>query len=283
MLFCFVSLTLTKLWCHTSLSYITSDIQNGGICLVVKPVRKTGVSGQSNQMDEGDPSNQVLKNQTILFWRKELVFSEITRLSLRDFSFCRFADCFCHTDVKDVKTIWTYCSWRVGSWMKSGFLINMVNWKFECCACSEVCLLLVLHYLGATVVHLSFSHSAPYPLFCRCDDPISPARSIKFHLSYRSMKRSQSSQPLKDTSSVTGNCNFCSITSARTDKWDALLLTHSSIRTCEDLLFCPFRGLVQQWPLQLLVLMQFSHRGSMHVCARVLYSSVNIVAAVISS
>lgn len=100
---------------------------------------------------------------------------------------------------------------------------------------------------------------------CRCDDPIFPARSIKFHLSYRSMKRSQSSQLLKDTSSLTGNRNFCSITSGRMDKWDALLLTHSSIRTCEDLLFCPFRGLVQQWCLQLLVLMQVSLRGSMHV------------------
>lgn len=117
-------------------------------------------------------------------------------------------------------------------------------------------------------------------LFCRCDDPISPARSIKFHLSYRSMKRSQSSQPLKDTSFLTGNCNFCSITSGRMDKWDALLLTHSSIRTCEDLLFRPFRGLVQQWPLQLLALM---HRGSVHVRARLLYSPVNIAAAVISS
>lgn len=214
MLFSLVS--LIELWCHTALRHITSDIlQNGGICLIVEPVRK-----RSSQIS--------LKNtKWSNFWGRKTFFLT-----------CGIMDKICISE-------------PYGS-LKVCVFGGMSS------ACPPLS--------GCNSLPLIFVSFCTLSLFCRGDDPIFRAQSIKFHLSYRSMKRSQSFQLLKDTSSLTGNCNFCSITSGQMDKWDALLLTHSSIRTCEDLLICPFRGLVQLWPLQLPALMQFSHRGFMHVC-----------------
>lgn len=68
-------------------------------------------------------------------------------------------------------------------------------------------------------------------LFCCCNDPISPQQSIKFHHSYRGIKRFQSYYWLSRSEghNFSKGCNICSITSGWKDKWDAPLSTQCSI------------------------------------------------------
>lgn len=78
-------------------------------------------------------------------------------------------------------------------------------------------------------------------LFCCCNDPISSAQSIKFHLSYGSMKRSQWRTPVHWQTSV---ISAQSLQAGRTD--ETLCCPRRLHQGREDLLFCPFRRLVQQ-------------------------------------
>lgn len=76
-------------------------------------------------------SNQMWKNQTDYSWNHR-AFSERAQLALPCWLF--------HTDVSIVYVglleKHLAFTWRVGSWIKSVFLISTVNWKFACCAWS---------------------------------------------------------------------------------------------------------------------------------------------------
>lgn len=135
-------------------------------------------------------------------------------------------------------------------WIKTYVSISISNQYSQLNVCLCAFCLLILHYLMSACSQLIFFSFCTLSLFCHCNDPISPDRSIKFHLSYRGIKRSQSSKWLSCSEGHKfweDDCNISSITLGWKDKWDALLSTHHSIMMiCEDLLFRPFKGLVQE-------------------------------------